>query len=192
LTSDFVAFAMDPASRDKGRRILIATYFEPAERVALYSLLGMPIPTDDEIARDANYQSPEQAQMQGREIRFRLNVVAAYNYTCALTGYRLTTIKAGSIVDAAHIHQFADSRNNDSRNGLALCKNAHWLFDNVLWTLADDYSVIVAVGRFTETSPDHKSLGEYHGHKIRLPSDHTFWPNPVYLAWHRKHRFQGA
>src|SRR5947208_2188046 len=86
------------------------------------------------------------------------NIVAAYNYTCALTGYRLTTITAGSIVDAAHIHQFSDSRNNDPRNGIALCKNAHWLFDNGLWALSDDYRVVVAVGRFTEQSPDQKAL----------------------------------
>jgi putative restriction endonuclease len=191
LTSDFVAFALDPAWRDKGRRILIAKYFQPGERVALYSLLGMPIPSDNDIARDANHRSPEEAKRQGREIRFRLNIVAAYNYTCALTGYRLTTITAGSIVDAAHIHRFSDSRNNDPRNGLALCKNAHWLFDNGLWTIADDYSVIVAVGRFSEDSPDHKSLRDYHGEKIRLPDDNRLWPSPIHLAWHRKHVFQG-
>jgi len=56
-------------------------------------------------------------------------VVSAYNFTCALTAYRLTTITAGSIVDAAHIHEFRDSRNNDPRNGIALSKNAHWTFD---------------------------------------------------------------
>jgi putative restriction endonuclease len=49
-------------------------------------------------------------------------------------------------VDAAHIHQFADSRNNDPRNGLALSKNAHWLFDNGLRALTDDFKVIVAEG----------------------------------------------
>src|SRR5260370_1986921 len=106
------------------------------------------------------------------------SIVAAYNYTCALTGYRLTTVNAGSIVDAAHIHQFADSRNNDPRNGVALCKNAHWLFDNGLWTIAGDYSVIVAVGRFSEDSPDHKSLRDYHGQKVCLPSDNRLWPKP--------------
>jgi len=160
--------------------------------VALYTLLGMPIPTDDQIAKDANYKSPEEAMKQGREARFRLSIVAAYNYTCALTGFRLTTITAGSIVDAAHIHQFSSSRNNDPRNGLALCKNAHWLFDNGLWTVGDDYTVIVAVGRFSEESPDQKGLRTYHGRKIRLPSDPSLWPNPIHLAWHRKNKFQGA
>ena len=119
MPSDFVAFANDPISRDMGRRILIAKYFRPYERLNLYALVGMPIPSGDETVRDANYKGPQEAQQQGREARFRLNIVAAYNYTCALTRYRLTTITGGSIVDAAHIHQFSDSRNNDPRNGLA-------------------------------------------------------------------------
>jgi putative restriction endonuclease len=192
LSPDFAACVSDPAFREQGRRILIAKYFEPDERIALYNLFGMPVPDEDQIARDANYKAPEEAKKQGREVRFRLNVIAAYNYTCALTGYRLTTISSGSIVDAAHIHQFADSRNNDPRNGLALCKNAHWLFDNGLWSIADDFKVLIAIGRFAEDSPDQKSLAEYQGQKLRLPADRQYWPDRVHLAWHRKNRFQGA
>jgi putative restriction endonuclease len=119
-------------------------------------------------------------------------VVAAYDYTCALTGYRLTTISGSSIVDGAHIHQFSDSRNNDPRNGLALSKNAHWLFDKGLWTVSQDFRVIVATGHFAEDNPDQKGLRQYHGDKIRLPNDPDLWPNPIHLAWHRKHRFQGV
>ena len=124
------------------------------------------------------------------EARFRINIVAAYNYTCALTGYRLTTISGGSIVDAAHIHQFADSRNNDPRNGLALCKNAHWLFDNGLWTLTDDYKVIVAEGEFAEAGAEQKLLREYHGKKILLPDEPALRPNPIHIAWHRRKKFK--
>jgi putative restriction endonuclease len=191
LVSDFLAFAKDPTSREKARRILIPTYFEPDEQVALYTLVGLPVLGKTEAAKDARAQSPDEAKKTGRESRFRLDVVAAYNYTCALTGYRLTTISAGSIVDAAHIHQFAKSGNNDPRNGMALCKNAHWLFDNGLWTLSDDYRVIVAVGRFAEDSRDQKPLLTYHGQKIVLPSESALWPNPIHIAWHRKHRFLG-
>ena len=158
LVADFLAFAENPIAREKARRILIATYFQPDERIALYTLVGLPVPSETEIAGDASYRSPEEARKQGRESRFRLDVVAAYQYTCALTGYRLTTISAGSIVDAAHIHQFADSRNNDPRNGLVLCKNAHCLFDNGLWTHSDDYLLIIDVGRFAEDSRDQKPL----------------------------------
>jgi putative restriction endonuclease len=155
-------------------------------------MVGQPIPDGDEIARAAAYQAPDEITKQGWEARFRINVVVAYHYTCALTHYRLTTISGASIVDAAHIHQFADSRNNDPRNGLALCKNAHWLFDNGLWTLTDDYRVLVAAGRFAEDSPDQKALAAYQGQKIHLPGDERCWPDPARIAWHRKHRFQGA
>jgi putative restriction endonuclease len=192
LPSDFVTFANDPVSRDQARRLLIAKYFQPHERLSLYELVGLPIPSDEEIASDASYKSPEEARKQGRETRFRLNIVAAYNYTCALTKYRLTTITGSSIVDAAHIHDFADSRNNDPRNGLALTKNAHWLFDNGLWTLTDDYHVIVAQGTFAEAGPEHQLLRCYHGQRILLPNDKTIWPSLVNIAWHRNKKFKGV
>lgn len=58
-------------------------------------------------------------------------------------GYRIITVDRGTIVDAAHIAPFRSSKNNDVRNGLSLCKNANWLFDVGLWSLDDDYRVIV-------------------------------------------------
>jgi putative restriction endonuclease len=190
LCSDFVACANDPAFREKARRILIAKYFPPKERIALYTLVGLPVP-DDEGEKDANFKSQEEAQKQGRETRFRLNIVAAYNYTCALTQYRLTTVTGGCIVDAAHIHQFADGHNNDPDNGLALSKNAHWLFDNGMWTLSDDYRVIIAHGSFAEAGPAQHLLAQYSGQKIQLPSDPSLWPNLLHIAWHRKKKFKG-
>jgi putative restriction endonuclease len=193
LPSDFHRFAHDPASRDAARSILIATYFTEAEQIALRAALGLPAKPKTVVSEPSTvYQSPSDALRAGREARFRLGVVAAYNYACALTGYSLTTITAGSIVDAAHIHEFRDSRNNDVRNGLALCKNAHWSFDLGLWTISDDYRVIVAVGKFKEDSPNSRSLAAYHGEKLRLPVDPNLWPNPIHLAWHRKNRFLGV
>jgi putative restriction endonuclease len=192
LDPGFIALASDTAFRDQARRILITSYFQPEERLALYALVGMPVPSDEEVERDLSAAGTEDAQERGRDARFRLNVVAAYSYTCALTGYRLMTLSSGTIVDGAHIHQFARSRNNETQNGLALCKNAHWLFDNGLWTIADDYTIVVASDHFAEDSPDQKGLGEYQGEKIRLPGDTRLWPSAAHLAWHRKHKFQGT
>src|SRR5262249_41237258 len=190
LPSDLVASLNDPAWRDQARRTLISSYFQAGEQLSLFELTGMPVPSASEIARDLAVAARTLAEKKGREARVRLTVVCAYNYTCALTGYRLTTIAAGSIVDAAHIHQFADSRNNDPRNGIALCKNAHWLFDQGLWTLTNDYRVIVASGKYAEESPDQKCLVQYHGQIIRLPNEQSVHPDPLFLAWHRKNRFQ--
>jgi putative restriction endonuclease len=106
--------------RDRARRVLTETepYFLPGERVALYSMLKIK-PSAPEIQEDeAAYKTSVQT---GRDARFRIEVVLiAYRHTCALTGYRMTTLGMESIVDAAHIHEFRDSRNNDPKNGIAL------------------------------------------------------------------------
>jgi putative restriction endonuclease len=193
LPSDLAAFLEDPANREKARHLLIAKYFRASEQIALYETIGLPVPSRQQMEQNAAYKSPEEAQLAGREARFRIRVVSAYNFRCALTAYRLTTITAGSIVDAAHIHEFRDSRNNDPRNGIALSKNAHWAFDQGLWTVSDDYRVIVAIGHFAEAGPNEDNLlANYHGRRLHLPKDRALWPDPIHLAWHRKKRFKAA
>lgn len=189
---DFVQACHDPEFRRQARTILIAKHFEPAERNALYHLVGMDIPQGDLITREAFFEKENDAANAGRSARFRLDIVSAYNYSCALTGYRMTTISSGAIVDAAHIHQFANSRNNDPNNGLALCKNAHWQFDVGLWTIDDDFRVLVAKEAFSESSPNQKPLAAMHGQRLLLPRDPTIWPSKDHLACHRSHKFLGS
>jgi len=182
----FLACLNDPDFRDQMRRILIAKYFVDAgERAALYQLVGLSVPSDPIVKEDARLY--EISRERGREARFRLTVVPAYNYTCALTQYRLVTVDSGSIVDAAHIHQFADSRNNHPRNGIALCKNAHWMFDEGLWSLDDNYCVLIAAKRFDESGADALLLSLKVNTRILLPTDPNYWPDKGHLAWHRKH-----
>ena len=188
---DFATACRDPEFRKVARRVLIATHFEPAERNALYSLVGLKVPADDEIALHAMFETPDDATQAGRTGRFRLDVVSAYDYTCALTGYRLSTVASGTIVDAAHIHQFAESLNNDPRNGMALSKNAHWLFDSGLWSVDDDFRILVAADEFTESSPCQKPLTEFAGEQLQLPANDQLWPDPRHLRWHRTNRFLG-
>lgn len=188
---EFAAACRDSDFRTAARQILIAKHFEPAERNALYCLVGLDVPTDDEIARHAMFETPDDASQAGRTGRFRLDVAAAYDYTCALTGYRVNTVAAGAIIDAAHIHQFADSLNNDPQNGMALSKNAHWLFDSGLWSIDNDYRILVATEEFTESSPNQRSLLDFAGERLRLPRNEKLWPDQRHLRWHRKHRFLG-
>jgi putative restriction endonuclease len=190
LDETFFACLNDADFRQQMRRILIAKYFvDFAERAALYQLVGLAMPPEAIVREDARLY--EAARERGREARFRLTVVPAYNYTCALTRYRLVTIDSGSIVEAAHIHQFADSRNNHPRNGIALCKNAHWMFDEGLWSLDDDYRVIIDRKRFDESGAEELLLSHKANTRILLPADRHYWPDKAHLAWHRKyHAFE--
>lgn len=192
LDETFLACLNDRDFRKEMRRVLIAKYFvDFDERTALYQLVGMPVPPEPVVREDARLY--EAARERGREARFRLTVVPAYNYTCALTRYRLVTIDSGSIVEAAHIHQFADSRNNHPRNGIALSKNAHWMFDEGLWSLDDEYRVLVDPKRFDESGADELLLSGKANTKILLPANQHCWPDKNYLAWQRKrHGFEVA
>jgi putative restriction endonuclease len=182
----FLACLNNAEFRLQMRRIIIAKYFtDYTERAGLYQLVGLPVPPDTIVKEDARLY--EAARERGREARFRLIVVPAYNYTCALTRYRLVTIDSGSIVDAAHVHQFADSRNNHPRNGIALCKNAHWMFDGGLWSLDDEYRVLIDPRRFDESGIDALLLATKANTRIFLPADRNYWPDKAHLAWHRKH-----
>jgi putative restriction endonuclease len=186
LDETFLACLNEADFRKQMRRVLIAKYFvDFAERTALYQLVGLHVPPDAIVREDARLY--EAARERGREARFRLTVVPAYNYTCALTRYRLVTVDSGSIVEAAHIHQFADSRNNHPRNGIALCKNAHWMFDEGLWSLDDDYRVLIDSTSFDESGADELLLSPKANTRILLPADPNYWPDKAHLAWHRKY-----
>ena len=187
INEEFYLFSQDSAFRSKARAVLIQSYFEPAEQIALASLVNISI-NDVASANTAVYET-EASYQSGRDVRFRLDIVAAYNYTCALTGYRVTTIDGASIIDAAHIHQFSESRNNDPKNGIALCKNAHWMFDQGLWSLDDDYRIIVSHGSFDEEAHNQKSLRDFHGSRIALPLNPKLWPDLQHFAWHREYKF---
>jgi putative restriction endonuclease len=175
----------DDRFRDRAKRLLIETepYFRPEERTALYGLLKIKPATSEIRENEELYKTNLQ---KGRDARFRLDVVQAYQHTCALTGYRCTTLNMESIVDAAHIHEFKDSRNNDPRNGMALSKNAHWQFDRGLWSLNNDYRVLINKEKFTENGMEGLRMTGFEGRKIFLPTDSIYWPDYSYLDWHRK------
>jgi len=186
LSPEFFECLSDPKFRDQARRVLVDTdpYFLPEERTALCAMLHMR-PKEPEVREEKDvYKAVVE---KGRDARFRIEVVVlAYKHTCALTGYRLTTIEMDSIVDAAHIHEFRDSRNNDPRNGMALCKNAHWQFDHGLWSISDDYRMLLNREKFIEDGVPGQRLADFEGRRIFLPSNPRYWPEHSYLEWHRK------
>jgi len=186
LDPSFFECLADQRFRERARRVLIDTkpYFCPEEKTALYTMLNIKPAANEIGGKEKLYRASVQT---GRDARFRIEVViVAYKHTCALTGYRMTTLELDSIVDAAHIHEFHDSRNNDPRNGIALSKNAHWQFDHGLWSLNDDYRILVNRGKFIEEGVPGQRLADFEGRRIFLPSDPKYWPDHNYLAWHRK------
>lgn len=184
----FFALLSQPQFRQLARLLLIQTWFPEAEQVGLATAVGVDLGlgSSNELIAEAKAAY----EVIGRDARFRIQVIAQYQYTCALTGYTLTATKSGaSMVEAAHIAAFADTRNNDPRNGLALTPDAHWSFDEGLWTVDKDFKIVVAKRAFSDWSPDSASLLNRHGRPLHFASRTQLRPAGEYLQWHRNRRF---
>lgn len=193
LPAELFNLMLEPHSRNLMRRVLVnADWFLSEEREKLNSILGI----EDEYATVLSQTSPNvgnsDAVRQGRDIRFRLQIVPIYGYACLLCGIKMLLPSGITLVEAAHIHQFAKSKNDDVKNGMALCRNHHWAFDQGLWTIDKDFQVIVATDMFTEEAPNQLLLGAYNGRRLdfsHLASCHH--PSQEHIEWHRKSRFVG-
>ncbi len=185
---------MDPRFRQDARRRIVATYFPPAEQVALYAALGMPMPSSDELAEVRQDQAAYKAQLsRGRDARFKVSVISGYHFTCALTGYRLIASKSTYVpLEAAHIHAHSKQGPDSPENGLALTPTAHDLFDAGLWTVDDNLRIRVAKSDIAESilpGGSHFKLADLNGRPLSFAPQATLRPDPAHLAWHRREVF---
>lgn len=125
-----------------------------------------------------------------RSAFFRKAITYLYNYQCSLCGLKVVHSLTQSIVDGAHIKPFAKFYNNQISNGIALCKNHHWAFDRGLFTIDDNYKIIIA-NNFEEISPHAKAIKNFHGERLLLPSESQYRPGLDFLRWHRDNIFKG-
>jgi len=190
LEGGFLEALQDREWRDIARRILVETWFPEIEQAALYVALGF----SDAKVRKLGYRTKEDGaeyQAKGRDARFRVVVVTQYRFTCALTGYGLHTSKGATLVEAAHIHRFSQSRNDSPENGLALSRDAHWMFDEGLWTVTDSHRVRVAREIFTEWGPEAAWLKARDDKPLTFLDGVDLRPAGEHLAWHRANAFAG-
>jgi hypothetical protein len=127
------------------------------------------------------------ASAQKRDQAFRDVVLANYDRTCAVTGQKFvysSTVEA----DAAHIIAKGNRGTDDPRNGLALSKSVHWAFDQGIFTISDQYEVIIHP-EARRASANAFPLLETDRKRIHLPSDPAYHPHQDALAWHRQERF---
>jgi len=116
-----------------------------------------------------------------RSPAFRRVVLEAYNYRCAATGLRLL-INETAMVEAAHIHPFSASGDDDPRNGLALTPNMHWAMDAFLIAPGPDYKWHVTK-QLDSRIPDHRIITELDGKTLLLPNEQRMYPRQDALKW---------
>ena len=137
------------------------------------------LPLEKDIPDEGHYRRA--ARDQG----FRRIVVSTYDHRCALCGVRIITPEQYTAVDAAHIVPWSKSRNDDVRNGMALCKLCHWAFDRGMIGVSADYSVITS-RHIGANSNVPGFLTMLSGRGILPPENRDHWPAHDYLSEHRR------
>ena len=161
--------------------------------------LGFVSPTvrqpkyDDAIVNEelVEYKRPIIEQLVSRpfrDIAFTKNIRSIYGFTCAMTGLKLINGGGRPEVEAAHIRPVGNDHNGpDSvRNGIALSRSIHWMFDGGLLSLTDNYEILMV----KKLVPDPvKRLLNPDG-KVLLPADLRLRPHQQFLQYHREHIFK--
>ncbi|MFN2430053.1 MAG: HNH endonuclease [Cryomorphaceae bacterium] len=118
---------------------------------------------------------------EARSAVFQNRVPKIYNYTCAISGLRVTAVSGVQMIDACHITPWSSSKNDTIQNGIALTPTLHRAFDRKLIHINTDYRVVVS-GDFVESQTSPFNLRQFHGRKILLPEREIWWPNREALA----------
>jgi hypothetical protein len=125
------------------------------------------------------------ASVASRSEAFRVGVRKIYDHKCTVCGVEAYGPDDGSaVVDAAHIYPKSEGGADDLRNGLCLCKQHHWAFDEGWFTVADDHTVRVHPN--LPDGSDYDFIREHDGDTLHLPDDERFHPHPLFLEARRE------
>ncbi len=122
-----------------------------------------------------------------RERAFATRVRSIYGSTCAMTGIKLVNGGDRAEMEAAHIRPVENDGPDTVRNGIALSRTFHWMFDRGFLSIADDFKILVADRHvdpvLMRLLPADRTL--------RVPADPASQPHKQYLEYHRDEKFKG-
>ena len=124
-----------------------------------------------------------------RDEAFRKTIETAYDATCAITGLRIINGGGRAEIEAAHIKPVAGGhKGSDSvRNGIALSRTFHWLFDRGFLSLSDDYGILVA----EKLVPTQAARMINPDRQLLVPKQPHMRPHPIFVRYHRENLFKG-
>jgi putative restriction endonuclease len=181
-------------TREVIRQKIIEVYFpEQAEKFLLAISENQEINSiENLLLKSAENKTPDISKVftdtPKRNIAFRRAIIRLYDYTCAACRLRIITLDGETAVEAAHIFPFAKSFDGSIGNGLALCPLHHWSFDKGLFSIDDDYKMIVSAN-FEESGNEAFLLRSLQSGEIYLPKEKPFRPSLTMIRWHRQNAF---
>ncbi|MFZ3135775.1 MAG: HNH endonuclease [Thermodesulfovibrionales bacterium] len=119
---------------------------------------------------------------------FRLAVLAAYNFSCCITG-----LSVPDLLVAGHIVPWAQDKKNrlNPRNGLCLNALHDKAFDKGFITISSDHKIILSkrIKSILRNDATMLFFKKFENNKILMPN--RFLPDSKFIDFHRQHIFQG-
>lgn len=140
-----------------------------------------PHVSDSMTEQDASAREERQRVTEERWKRsaaHRREVLRAYGTTCAICGWEAISEDGLIGVEAVHIRPVEYGGEDGSKNGIPLCPNHHWLFDEGVFAFDSDLRVVV-----NETDVvENEELEKLDGTSIKLP-DNSPRPTEENIQW---------
>jgi len=180
---------------------IIQKYFPDAEKEAWEGRTnqeGLFAEIEDKLLNESPEQykkemeellkNKEEEEIYLRGSLFKREIPKLYQQTCCISGMRIDSQIAVSMIDACHIVPFSVSHDDTVSNGIALCPNLHRAFDRGLISIDNDYTVKISSLFREEENPYSIRLLEKK--KILLPLNKKYYPSVNNLEWHRSNVFK--
>jgi len=200
LDDELFALICTEDARNVLRRVLVETYFanELHDKLLAQAVINVDsyrysenllFEAKSKHIKESPLDFSIVASQEVRDQGFRRAIVKTYNHRCALCGVRIVTADGHTAIAAAHIIPWSKSKNDDPRNGLALCPLCHWTFDEGLVGITDSYLIRLSPQlSANENIPGH--LLTIADRKLIGPSDEILWPYLESVQWHREKVFR--
>ena len=168
-------------------QMLLEEHFPESLHDDILSAIGLELPTMDQVRE----QESVYAMARRRDPNFRDNVLRAYEYRCAATGFQAALGGSYFGCEAAHVQWHAYNGPDAVENGIALEPTMHKLFDVGVWSLTDDRKILVSAD-FTGTDATIKRVRSLHGQPLRAPQPGQPLVSVEYIKWHRELELGGV
>lgn len=180
----------DPAFRHAFQAVLIQTYLSHAATEAWAALEQETLiaARQRELLGYPAAHAREKATAKVRSAAFRRMVKDLYDTRCAACGMRFFYDDV-DVIDAAHLIPFSVSGDDRPQNGIALCKNHHWLMDHAILApgpgRAGNYRNPIWHVRqgLDDRLEEHRVVLELKGRPVLVPREEPFRPCREGLDW---------
>lgn len=150
-----------------------------------------PFSYHEDILQMVDIPLPTQMlHLQPRDSKFRENILKAYEYKCAVCSFDVQLLHRPVGLEASHIKWHGRRGPDTESNGLALCSLHHRLFDRGIFRLSLQWEILVS-NAACGSAGFKEWLMDFHGKKINLPQNRSYYPDEQFIRWHAEWMFKG-